>query len=156
MSLEDLVPVQTTTRDISSSASSVTPSTGGQSEPNFLEQIARSSSPEPLELVDKIEGLPKHSVADEPHPPDLLPSFRASSSCPTSLQQSNPEVTTSKTWMSPGLPRAPTMVHSMLPMYAQVSFTPPRICPLTLSRTKGKVPTRPFSSSCKNSGKVVG
>ena len=36
----------------------------GPGGPNFLEQIARSSSPEPFELQDKIEGLPKQSVAD--------------------------------------------------------------------------------------------
>ena len=38
---------------------------GEDATPNFLEQIARSSSPEPLDLVDEIEGLPKYS--EEPN-----------------------------------------------------------------------------------------
>jgi len=34
----------------------------GESVPNVLEQIARSSSPEPFDPVDEIEGLPKYST----------------------------------------------------------------------------------------------
>jgi len=40
------------------------PRQSGPGGPNFFEQIARSSSPEPLELAEKIEGLPKHSVEE--------------------------------------------------------------------------------------------
>lgn len=36
----------------------------GELQTNFLEQIARSSSPEPLELEDKVEGLPKYSTEE--------------------------------------------------------------------------------------------
>jgi len=35
-------------------------------EPNILEQIVRSSSPEPFELEDKVEALPKYPVDNTP------------------------------------------------------------------------------------------
>ena len=39
---------------------------GGDEEPNLLEQIVRSSSPEPFELEDKVETLPKYPADDTP------------------------------------------------------------------------------------------
>jgi len=39
---------------------------GGDEEPNLLEQIVRSSSPEPFELEDRVETLPKYSADDTP------------------------------------------------------------------------------------------
>ena len=40
----------------------------GDEEPNFLEQIVRSSSPEPFELEDEVEAPPEYSAEDTPHP----------------------------------------------------------------------------------------
>ena len=36
----------------------------GQTEPNLLEQVTRSTSPEPFKLSDDVEGLPAYSTED--------------------------------------------------------------------------------------------
>jgi len=40
----------------------------GDEEPNLLEQIVRSLSPEPFEPEDEVEAPPKYSAEDTPHP----------------------------------------------------------------------------------------
>lgn len=128
---------------------------GGQGEPNFLEQIARSSSPQPFELAD--EGLPKYS--SEGRSSGLTSKFsrkfksphRSATMEPGGYDVENVDVS-----------KPPNGGHSghYGSFYGTYVRTNPFVCSfkslLIPPRTKSKQSIRPFSNSCKNSGKVVG
>ena len=127
---------------------------GGEATPNVLEQIARTSSPEPFDLVDKIDGLPKYS--EEPS--------RNSSGFTSRL--SRKFVHRSAT-LEPGgydvenvnVSKAPQSANygSSYATYVRPSlFVPPRICSFIPPRNMRKIPIRPFSNSCENLRKAVG
>ena len=128
---------------------------GEQGGPNFLEQIARSSSPEPLELVDKIEGLPKHSAAESQTSSGFTSKFSRKHHSPHKSATIEPggydveNVNVSK-------PPQGATYGSFYDTYVRPNlFVPPLTCLLTPSRTK-RGPIRRSLNSCKNSGKGVG
>ena len=152
----DLAPAQTTTKGTSSSASSATPLVNQE---NF-NQTSSSRLPvrllqNPLRSKTRSKAYPS-ARRKRVVPPDLLPSSRANSGHPIKLPQWSLEVTTSKMWTPLSPLSAPSTAPSMALMYNHKSIVRPRIYSHMLSRTKGKESIKPFSSSCKSSGKAVG
>jgi len=123
---------------------------GGPGGPNFLEQIARSSSPEPLELADKIEGLPKHSVEESRTSSAFTSKFSRKHRSPNKSATIEPggydveNVNVSKP------PQGATYGSFYATYVRKTLFVPPLTRPLTPSRTKRKTSIRQFSNSCKN------
>ena len=127
----------------------------GQGGPSFLEQIARSSSPEPLEPEDKIEGLPKQSVAESRTSSGFTSKFSRKHKSPHKSATIEPggydveNVNVSK-------PPQGATYGSSYATYVRPNLFVSLPCPLTPSRTKRRMSIRRFSNSCKSSGKVVG
>jgi hypothetical protein len=95
---------------------------GGDDEPNLLEQIIRSSSPEPFELEDEVETLPKDSVDDSPRSSGFAPKLsnklklphRSGTIEPREYDVENVDVTKPTTCVDYGSYYA-TYVHLLLP-----------------------------------------
>jgi len=130
---------------------------GGQSGPNFLDQIARSSSPQPLELEeDKIDGLPKYS--SEGRSSGLTSKFSRKFKSPHRSATMEPGGYDVENVNASRPPQGSYngLYGSFYGTYVRTnSFACPYKFSLVPSRTKGKRPIRPSSNSCKNSGKVV-
>lgn len=127
----------------------------GPGGPNFLEQIARSSSPEPLDLADKIEGLPSHSVHETPLASGFSSKFSRKHNPPHKSATIEPggydveNVNVSK-------PPQGATYGSFYATYVRPSFFVSLTYPRTPSRTKSRMSIRRFSNSCRSSRKVVG
>jgi len=130
----------------------------GQGESGFLEQIARSSSPEPLELVDRVEGLPEYPTG-EARSSGLTSKFSRKFKSPhksATVEPGGYDVENVNVSRPPQGGQSGNY-GSFYGTYVRTSsFVLPRICLLIPSRTKGKRPKRLFSSSCKNSRKAAG
>ena len=128
---------------------------GGEGKPNFLEQIARSSSPEPIELADEVEPLPKYSTEQSRSSSGFTYKFsrkfglhKSATIEPGGYDVENVDVSK---------PPRDTNYGSFYATYVRPSlFVPPYICSFVPSRIKGKRLVKPSSNSCKNSGRVVG
>ena len=124
---------------------------GGDEEPNLLEQIIRSPSPEPFELEDKVETLPKYPVDDTPRSSGFTSklsnrwksSRRSGTIEPGGYDVENVEVTKSTTYEDHG---------SLFATYVSLfpSFLSPRVHLLFFFRDKGMRSTKPSSSLCKS------
>ena len=124
----------------------------GQNVPNVLEQIVRSDSPDPFELTDDIEGLPKYSkegTRSSGFLSKFKPPHKSATIEPGGYDVENVDIS-----------KPPPLSTTYSSFYAthvrSSSFAPPRRHSLIPPRPKAIAPIRPFSSSCKNSGKVEG
>ena len=128
---------------------------GGHGEPNILEQIARSSSPEPLGAVDDIEGLPKYSADDSRTSSGFSPKFSRkfkSVHKSATLEPGGYDVEN----VNVSRPPQNGTYGSFHDTHVRTSLFVPFTSLFIPSSNKGKRPIRLFSSSCKNSRKVVG
>ena len=131
---------------------------GDQIEPHFLEQIVRSSSPEPLKPSDPIEGLPTYST-EERRSSGFTSKFSRKSKPPHksgTIEPGGYDVENIDVSRPPQTLNSGSFGSFQATYVRADSPVPLWACSLTPSRTKGKQSTRPFSSSCRSSRKVAG
>lgn len=128
----------------------------GDEEPNLLERIVRSSSPEPFKPEDKAEAPPKYSADDIPRSSGFTSKLSNKLKLPRRSGTAEPgrDVESADTAKAPAYAdyhlHYATYVHlfpSSLPLLVVISFS------LSLFSNRGTRLTKPSASLCKSSRK---
>lgn len=132
----------------------------GDEEPNLLEQVVRSSSPEPFELEDEVEALPEYSAEDTPHSSGFASKLsnklklphRSGTAKPGRDDVENVNVTKVPTYADYGSHYA-TYVHLLPPSLVSLVVTS---FSLPFFRNKGTRTTRLSTNLCRSSRRAGG